>query len=109
MNMQTLEIFGGALLVWVVLAIIGAWAGEGSWWHRFALATDVFFAAILLNRRDVTISSWAGISTSPVAKDLKVVLDEIQTNHVEIARQSDIQADEASEEYLKTKDGTVKG
>ncbi len=103
--MQTLEIFGGALLVWVVLAIIGAWAGEGSWWHRFALATDVFFAAILLNRRDVTISSWSGISTRRVARVLAWVLCKIQANHTEIARQSDIQRAEEAIVYLKTRDG----
>ena len=94
------------LFAWVILAIIGAFLPEDSWWHRFALATDVFFAAILLNRKDVTISSWSGISTRRVAKVLAWVLCKIQANHTEIARQSDIQHAEDAITYLKTRDGT---
>ena len=92
------------ILVWIALALIGAFVPEKSWWHRFAMATDVFFAAILLNRRDVTISSWSGISTSHGAKILEAILCKIQTNHTEIARQSDIDRANAALEYLNKRD-----
>ena len=95
------------LLGWILLAAIGAFVPEGTWWNRFALATDVFFAAILLNRKDVTISSWSGISTSAVAARLAWVLCKIQPNHTEIARQCDIQAAMSALAYLQTKDGTL--
>lgn len=100
--MLALEILGA----WFVLAAIGAFVAEDQWMHRFALATDVFFAAILLNRKDVTISSWSGISTYRVAGWLAWVLCKIQANHTEIARQSDIQHAQEAIRYLQTKDGT---
>jgi hypothetical protein len=95
---------------------------SGTYFHTVAIALDQFAAAIFFNRADVTISSLcrvvqladSGMTPWPAhlastkfsaaqigfLRQLAKVLNKIQTNHCELARQADLARDDSSTQLL---------
>jgi len=90
MSIWWIEFFAGICAV----VVMGLLSSPKTWMRKVVIALDVFFAAILLNKEKITISSWAGIEApkgNRVARVLVKFLEWVDPGHCQRAVAFDIQ------------------